>query len=141
MSEPLELLDVDAPDVEDFVVCWMQPVMRCATERDTNDVLPFCVVTRIAGADDECVGVDDPTVQLDFFAAGAAAASVAAKTGHRRMNYLSQHLPAVTMSDGSTVGADYVETVLKPFRMAYADDRIVRYTGRYIIGLHYVAVV
>lgn len=136
----VDLLDEDAPDEEDFVSCWMQPVMRSAVERGLDDVLPFCEVTRVAGSDEPECGTDDPVIQLDFYGLGATAAKAAAKQGHRRMMYLARHLPTVEMSDGSTVGADYVETVLRPFRMTYAHDQIVRYTARYALGLHYVTV-
>lgn len=139
-----ELLDRDAPDEEDMVICWLQPLVRSATERGTKDPLPFCTVTRISGADDPDTGVDDPVVQVDVYATGASrgAATVAAKTVakqvHRRMMLLARQLGTVTLSDHSVAAADYVETVLKPFRMDFDADLIVRYTARYRLGLHYV---
>lgn len=134
------LLDEDAPDAEDFVVCAMAAVMRSATERDTDEVMPFCLVTRITGEDDPDCGCDDPVMQLEFFDRGAAAASLTKRSGHRRMTRLARSLVDVTMSDGSIANADYVITTLKPVRMPYVDDKIVRYVGRYRIGLSFVAV-
>lgn len=138
MSAPL--YGYDAPDVEDFTVAWMAPLMRAAVERDSDDVTPFCLVARISGDDDPQAGVDDPVVQLDFFAVGAAAAKRAANEGHRRMMLLARESGDVTMSDASTANCDFIETLIKPFRMAYEHDQIVRYTARYRVGLSYVAI-
>lgn len=136
----IDLLDQDAPDVEDFACCWMQPVMRSAVERASDDTLPFCVPTRVSGADDPDSGTDDPVLQLDFYALGAAAAKRAANDGHRRMLYLFRFSPTVTMSDGALANIDFGQTLLKPFRMDFEHDLIVRYTARYLVGLSYVTV-
>ncbi len=135
-----DLYDQDAPDVEDFIQSWMQPVMRSSVERKSDDPLPFCLVARISGADDPDCGTDDPVVQLDFFGKGPQAAAKAARDGHRRMTLLARRSDDVTLSDGSIANADFVETILKPFRMEYADSKIVRYVARYRVGLSYVAV-
>ncbi|AAN12571.1 head-tail adaptor [Mycobacterium phage Che9c] len=135
-----DLHDQDAPDEEDFVVCWMQPVMRTAVERDIDAELPFCEVTRIDGADDPEAGTDNPVIQLDFYALGAEAAKAAAKQGHRRMLFLFRNFPTVTLSDGTLADLDFGETLIKPFRMAFEHDQIVRYTARYQLGTSYVAV-
>jgi len=143
---PAELLDSDSPDVEDFAVSWLAPLLRTSVERKTDDTMPFCVVARISGADDPDLGTDEPVVQLDIFdhaRNGLLAAQNAAKTArdvHRRMTLLARELTNVTLSDGSVANADYVTTVLRPFRMAYANDQVVRYVARYQLGLSYVAV-
>lgn len=135
-----DLHDQDAPDEEDFVACWMQPVMRTAVERDLDEELPFCEVTRIDGADDPESGTDDPVIQLDFYARGAAAAKAASKLGHRRMLFLFRNSPTVTLSDGSLADIDFGVTLIKPFRMPFEYDLIVRYTARYMLGTSYVTV-
>ncbi|MCH9728383.1 MAG: hypothetical protein K0U84_01645 [Actinomycetia bacterium] len=118
----------------------MQPLMRSAVERGIDDTLPFCVVSRISGPDDPEAGTDDPVVQLDFYADGPGAAKQAANDGHRRMMLLARESNDVTLSDDSVANCDFVETLLKPFRMAYEHDQIVRYTARYRVGLSYVAI-
>ena len=141
-----DLLDDNAPDVEDFLCAWLAPLLRTATERKTDSALPFCVVARIAGADDPDAGVDEPSVQLDIFDGarnGLLAAQNAALTArdvHRRMMLLARELTTVTLSDGSLANADHVLTVIKPFRTPYANDQVVRYVARYEVGLSYVAV-
>ena len=147
----MTLLDEDAPDAEDFVVCWLQPILRAATERDPGDALPFAVVQRVAGSDDQNCGEDEAVVQIDVFAATTNAslaeglapnvAKYWAKRVTRRMNRLSRNLDDdVTMSDGSVANADYVANVMKPVRMPYQDESIVRVVGRWSIGRSYVAV-
>jgi len=142
-----DLLDEAAPDVEDFCCAWLAPLLRTATERKTTDTLPFCVVARIAGGDDPHTGRDTAVVQLDIFdgaRAGRLAAQNAALTArdvHRRMTLLSRELTGVTLADGSTANADHLDTVIKPFRLAWTDnDQVVRYVARYEVGLSYVTV-
>ncbi|AVO21616.1 head-tail adaptor [Mycobacterium phage MooMoo] len=135
-----DLHDQVAPDTEDFVTCWMQPVMRTAVERDLGEVLPFCEVTLVDGSDDPDCGDDDSVVQLDFYGRGVQAARQAADVGHRRMLFLFRNFETVTLSDGSLADIDYGEVVMKPRRMQFADDKIVRYTGRYKLATSYVTV-
>lgn len=140
-----ELYGEDAPDVEEFLCRWLSPLIRSATERRSDDPMPFCVVTRIDGADDSDAGVDEPVVQLDIFdrARGQLLAAQAAKQTanavHRRMNLLARRLDNVTLSDGTVASALDVTTVIKPFRMPYADEQVVRYVARYRLGLSFVA--
>lgn len=143
---PTDLLDQNAPDVEDFLCSWLAPLLRTAVERKTDDELPFCQVARISGADDEHTGVDEATVQLDIFdgtrnnmLAGQNAAITADRV-HRRMMLLSREASTVTLSNGTEANADSVTTVIKPFRMAYVNDQVVRYVARYQLALSYVAV-
>lgn len=138
MTAPL--LGEDAPDAEDFTVCWLQPLLRSAVERDTDDVLPFATIQRVAGEDDLDCGTDDPVVQVDILDRGVVAAKAAANDVHRRMLLLFHECSDVVMSDGSTANLDFGRTLMKPVRMPYADAKIVRYVARYQLGLSYVAV-
>lgn len=135
-----DLLDEDAPDAEDFVICAMASVMGCSAEKFTGDEWPFCIVQRVAGADLPDEGIDYPVIQLDFYAPGIQAAKAAANEGHRRLMYLARNLVDITMSDGSIANADYVKTFQKAVKLPYADDLIRRYSARYELGLSYVAV-
>lgn len=141
-----DVLDEDAPDEEDFIICAMQSVMRTAGEMPANNQeWPFCTVARVSGDDDPNAGTDDPVVQLDFYGTGQTrdealvAAKTAAKQGHRRMMKLAKYGDSVTVSDESDVSADFITTVLRPFRMAFDHDLVVRYTARYLVGLSYIA--
>lgn len=133
-----ELLDEGAPDIEDFVVCWLQPLIRAAVERDSDDDPPFCMVARIDGADDADCGTDDPVVQLDVFDVDATAAAASARDVHRRMMLLARTDDHVTMSDDSVADCDFIDNLIKPFRMPYGNDKVVRYVARYTLGTSYV---
>ncbi|SKU70632.1 Uncharacterised protein [Mycobacteroides abscessus subsp. massiliense] len=139
MTDPL-LYDQDPPDEEDFIVCWMAPVLTSAVERKLDDPLPFCEVTGVSGDDNPDAGTSDPVVQLDFYGLGAEAAKAAAKQGHRRMNLLFRTCATVTMSDGALASPDFGTCLIRPFRMPFEHDQIVRYTARYQLGLSYVTV-
>lgn len=142
----VDLLSEEAPDAEEFFVSWLQPLLRAATEHKTTDSYPFAVVQYISGADDECTGVEDGVVQVDFFdtardgMVAAQAAKMTARQGHRRIMFLAKHIADVELSDGSVANCDYIETSLKPIRMDYADEQVVRYVARYQVGLSYVPV-
>lgn len=135
-----DLLDREPPDEEDFIACWMTPVIVTAVERPQGDVFPYCVAARVSGADDPCAETDDPVVQLDFYGRGVVEARTAARLGHRRMLYLFKNHPTVTMSDGSLADIDFGETLIKPCRMQFTHDVVVRYVARYRLGLSYVTV-
>lgn len=136
----VELYDHDAPNVEDFVVCWLQPLLRASTDHSVNDGFPFVLVQRITGDDDPDCGLTDERVQLDIMADDSQEASRWSDKVHRRMTYLQRYVADVQMSDGSTANADFVATTLKPTRMDYTNDLITRYVARYELGLSYVAV-
>ncbi|MCV7434815.1 hypothetical protein [Mycolicibacterium bacteremicum] len=140
-----DLHDREAPDSEDFVVHWLAPLLRSATERETDDVLPFAVVQQISGDDDVDTGTAEDAIQVDWFdrardgMEAAQRSKLTAREGHRRMLLLAHDLPAIEVSDGTTVGADYLTTTMKPTRMPYADEKIVRYVSRYRLGTSFVA--
>lgn len=135
-----DLHNEDAPDAEDFAINAMKSVMRSSAEKFTGSEWPFCIVQRVAGEDNPEQGIDYPVIQMDFYAIGVQAAKIAANEGHRRMMYLARNLVDINMSDGSVANADYVKTFMKPIRLPYQHDEIVRYTARYELGLSYVAV-
>ena len=136
----VELWAEDAPDVVDFVCCHLQELLPASDERDVDAPLPSCVVSRISGADDPEAGTDDPVVQLDIYEAKGPTAGQVSIDVHRRMLLLRNSVD-VTMSDQSIANNDTFETLLKPFRMAFEHDQIVRYVARYQLGLSFVTVV
>lgn len=130
------------PDVEEFVISWLAPLGPAGSagaERPSGAVLPYRMVTRVAGTDD--LFFDDPVVSVHTFAATRTAAADAAKVTHLRMLVLiNDPLTDVTMFDGSLANADHVETVEKPYWVDYKDVAIRRYVARYRLGLHFAAV-
>jgi len=140
LSAPL--LGEDAPDVEDFVVCWLQPLLRAATARRQDDPWPFALVQRVSGSDIPELGFDNPVIQLDVLhrTRNAGEAKQWANKVHQRMTLLAVTYPDVTISDGSTVGIDGLTVLIKPTREPFGDESVVRYVARYKLGLSYVAV-
>lgn len=133
----VELLDEEAPDVEDFVICWLAPLLRTAHIRETADEFPFAAVQRVAGGDDPNECLDEPVVQVDILAEGVQAVSLIARQVDRRMKLLARRQPDVTMSDGRIANADYFDTLQKPISMSYGNELIQRRVARYQLGLSY----
>lgn len=133
------MLDEAAPDAEDFVVCWLQPLLRAAVERDTDE-LPYAGVQVVVDESDPDAGTDDLVVQVDILDRGVAAAKSTANKVNRRMELLFRECSDVVMSDGRTANPDFGRTLRKPIREPYADEQIVRYVARYALGLSYVTV-
>lgn len=133
------LLDEEAPDSDDFVVCWLQPLLRSSVERDTDE-LPYAGVQTVVDVSDPDCGTADPVVQVDILDRGVVAAKSTANKVNRRMELLFRECSDVVMSDGRTANLDFGRTLMKPVRMPYGDDKIVRYVGRYHLALSYVTV-
>lgn len=133
----VELLDEEAPDETDFVICWLQPLLRSGTIRDSADEFPFAAVQRVAGGDDPDECLDEPVVQIDILAEGVQAAKLIARRVDRRMKLLARKRPDVTLSDGSIANAEFCRTLQKPIPMPYKNELIIRHVARYELGLSY----
>jgi len=141
-----DLLTEESPDAEDFVVCWLQEIIRAGTERKADDGFPFAIVQYLTGVDSVDHGTEDGVIQVDVLDTArdgmlaAQAAKVTARQVHRRMMYLAKHIPDVTMSDGTVANCDYLNTTERFNRKSYLNEKVVRLTARYALGLSYVAV-
>lgn len=132
------------------MICWLQPWIvglggAAGIEFKTDGPVPFAIVEFVTGADSVDEGTEDGVIQVDFLHSAATAAQkqdakAFVREGHRRMLYLAKHIPAVEMSDGSEATCDYLNTLMKPKRMDYLNEKVVRYTARYALGLSVVAV-
>lgn len=132
------------PDPVDYFVAALAPIMRAASERQTDDEFPFALVTLIAGVDNPDAGGSDDVIQVDYLdrarngLEAIAAATATAKSGHRRIMHLARNEVGITISDGSTVYADYLKVRQKPIPMPYANDSVRRLVARYDVGLAFV---
>lgn len=140
----MTLLPDEAPDEEDFVACWLQPVMPAGTEHELSDGFPFAVIQYLTGADSVDGGTADGVVQVDFLdeardgLSAAQAAKLSAREGHRRMLLMAATNSNVLLSDARWANCDYLDNTMKPTCMDYPNERVVRYTARYAIGLSFV---
>jgi hypothetical protein len=136
------LFDSEALDGEQVLVAWLAPLRRSAVARISGDPLPFCLITQIGGHEDPACGTADLLLQVDTLCdrtLGYGNAANESRLSRRRMSELQVHNDTFTMADGTAVGVDYVTVAEAPRMMLYEDETILRYMGRYEIGLSYVS--
>lgn len=137
----VDLIDVEAAEVEEFLVYWLNPLGPTAFKRRAGDPLPQRVVRRATGLEDECESLDLPVVSVHTFCAtdGSATADDAAadecKRTHKRMMYLARELPEIVLPTGQVACLEFLDCTEKPIWVDYQDDSILRKVGRYQIGL------
>ena len=124
-----------APDIEDFLVNYLTPLEppgQVSFEMPTKPKMPFILVNRLDGGDNEVT--EEATVSVHVFHTTRSLAAYEARRMHQQMKSLLPRT-AVLMSDGSYASVDYVETVETPAWREYEDKTIWRYCGRYKIDL------
>jgi hypothetical protein len=140
MTQPVLLADQAAEDVEEILVAWLTPQRRTVLERITGDVLPMTLVNHVAGAENVDEGTAAPVVSVHTLtqkSLGRVNLKNETQATHKRMLRLATHCDTITLSDGRTVGVDYVDVTESPITVPYGDDQIIRKVGRYEIGLSY----
>lgn len=141
----VELLDYVAPNGVEVLLNWLAPLGECRTERPTGAVLPFMMVQRAGGGDDEFGFTDEGRYAIHVFHDDESAAMTFCDTVDRRVKVLSSRFAGqryVTISTGD-VAVDDVQT-FEAFRPEeYFDDKlpktIYRFTAIYEMDLRYVA--
>src|SRR5512139_1482873 len=128
-----EILDVGPEDAETLVVRWLAQLYRTANTRRPGDPLPFLLVQQVAGREDIEESTADLVVQVDILcdkAVGEDAARDVKNRTHQRMLLLGRYLE----TEGTVDGMKVFES---PCRFAYENDKVIRYTARYLFGLTY----
>lgn len=123
-------------DAEDVIIAWLAPLGVVSAERPAGDVLPYRLVTRVAGSDNRIT--DSAVVSVHTFAATITAAATEARATHHRMLSLGPQ-DDVVMPDSTIVRVECVDTHQGPLWVDYEDDTIKRYVARYEINLRFVA--
>lgn len=139
----VELLGEAPDDVETVVVAWLSPLRRTSSSRRAGDVLPFTLVTHIAGNENVDGSTADPVVSVHTLcdkSLGYVAARDEADRTHRRMLQLARYLEDVELANNRLATIDYVSVSEQPRWVDYGDDQILRKVGRYTIGLSYADV-
>ena len=138
-----ELLYEGVDDIETVVISWLTPLRRCSNTRRSGDVLPFTVVTHIAGEENVDESYADPVVSVHTLCDRALGWL---RLGMRRTQRTARccSWPAIwrmcDLGGGRMASIDYVKVFSMPKWEPYGDDQILRKVGRYQIGLSYAAV-
>jgi hypothetical protein len=133
------LLPVGPDEIEEALATWFLPIRRSATVWETGDSTPFTLITLISGMEDIEVGFGDPIIQIDTLcdkALGYVNAKNEKTTTHQRTLELGKHLDSI-VCNGWVFGADYVRVLEGQRRLPFGDVSIIRYVGRYQIGIQY----
>lgn len=142
MSGPVVLLPSGPDDVEKALVSWFAPIRRSSIVWETGDGTPFTLITLLSGAEDIEVGFGSPIVQIDTLcdkALGYDNAWNEKTITHQRMLELGKFLDPIPC-DGYTFSTDYVKVVEMQQRLPFGMPTIIRYVGRYELGVQYVPV-
>lgn len=136
----VDVLEESAADVEELLIAWLSPLGPTSFKRPADADLPFRVVRRVAGPEDDCESLDSPVVSVHTFcdAADPDAAMDECKRTHQRMMLLARELPEIALADGRQACVESVECTEKPTWVDYTDE-ILRKVGRYQLGLTIVA--
>lgn len=138
MSSPA-LLPVGPDDIEEALAVWLAPLRRASIVWETGDATPFTLITLLTGTEDLEVGFGDPIVQVDTLcnkALGYDNARNEKTRTHQRMLELGRHLPSIVLN-GWVFGADYVKVIEAQQRLPFGMTTVIRYVGRYQIGIQY----
>lgn len=129
-----------APSIELVLTTWLSTLGKASTRRKAKDPLPHRLVSRVAGSDTPEVAQDVAVVSVHTFAESPEAAVIESEKTHRRMLELAlDPLTEIALPGGVKVGIDYCSTVMKPVEVDYQDPNVVRYVGRYEVGLPYIS--
>ena len=139
---PATILGEHAEDIEELVVAWLTPLRNSGVAFQVGDLLPFTLVTHVAGTESPDPGYADPVVSVHTLCAKALGYGVAktqADQTHRRMLQLARHSDIIPLAGARNAGVDYITVTQSPLWVPYEDNLILRKVARYQIGLSYVA--
>lgn len=127
-----------APSVELVVTKWLSILGNTGTRRLAKDPLPQFIVRRVAGSDTPEEAQDVAVVSVHTFANSPIAAITESGKAHKRMlQLILDPLAEIDLGD-MKVGIDHARVLMAPAEVDYGTPGIVRYVGRYEIGLPYI---
>ena len=139
----VELLDEGPDDPEKVLISWLAPLRRTASVRRSGDPLPFTLVNHLSGSEDVDLSDLDALVSVNTLCdkgLGEDNAADESDMTHRRLLLQARYLEDVDLADGRIATIDYLKVFEHPVCKPYGDDQIIRYVGRYILGLSYANV-
>ncbi|WP_156671360.1 MULTISPECIES: hypothetical protein [unclassified Mycobacterium] len=132
------------PSVSEVVVTWLRPLgdpNGVGTDRPSGAVLPYRMVTPVAGTDQYKV-MQRAIVSVHTFHNNMDDAESEAQLTHQRMLLLGPPFSApqqVTISNNRVVTPISCDTVQIPTWVDYQDNTIRRFVARYEVALHFMA--
>lgn len=144
-----DLFPYEPPDGVEALVLWVSEVIECRANRPPGAVLPYCMITRVAGIDDKIT----ETGRYRAHTFGTETNGVSAlKSASDAANLVARRIQAfgppfapqrtVTLGDGRTVAPDRVSTSMIPAWVKYSDDgTIERFVAEYVIDWRFVAAI
>ncbi len=126
-----------------MLAAWLAPVCRAGSAMRVGDSYPFILITKIGGTDDPLTNTAEPVMSLHTLCEkvlGYEAAEMAADTTHRAMTELVKNADPIMMPDGSLAICDYVKVVQAQIPVDYDEVAILRWVGRYALGLSYIPI-
>ncbi len=129
-----------APPIELVVTSLLSPLGARGTRRRAKDPLPQWIVRRVDGVDVPEVEQDIAVISIHTFAASPEAAIAESDMAHAVMVGLALNpLVEIALPGGRTATVDHCRILRKPAEVDYEDPGVVRYVGRYEIGLPYIS--
>ena len=138
-----ELLDEGPDNPEKCFIAWLSPLRRTANTRRADDPLPFTLVTHLGGPESVQLSNADALISVHTLcdkSLGEDNAADESDMTHRRLLLQARYLEDVDLADGRIATIDYLDVLQEPSRQPYGDDQIIRYVGRYVLGLSYANV-
>lgn len=137
----VETLPWTLPDGMEVLITWLTPLGPTEDEKPDNSPLPFRMVNKIIGTDDELTEAGHYSVHT--FAADKPTAQTEAQATHDRMLYLVSRFTGqqpVTLESGLVVQADNVKVIETPHWIQWVDDNSIhRFVATYQVDLRYIA--
>lgn len=137
-----ELLDEGPDDPEKCFIAWLSPLRRTANTRRSGDPLPFTLVTHLSGGESMGLSTVDALVSVHTLSdqsLGEDNAAYESDMTHRRLLLQARYLEDVDLAAGRIATIDYLDVFENPVRKPYGNDQIIRYVGRYTLGLSYAS--
>jgi hypothetical protein len=118
-------------DTEELVVAYLASLNpgSVGVEMPTVPVLPFVLVSRVAGGDDRIT--DRGMVQIEVFDSSRDGANSLARQMHSMIQQWTAKVGVTLASAGRPVYIDRIETVQGPHWQPYQDENLKRYLARY----------
>lgn len=124
-----------------ILAAWLAPIRRSGAAMRIGDTTPFTIITKLSGTDCPGLEIAEPLMSLHTLSdknLGYENAEAEADTTHRAMTDQERWATPITMPDGTIAVIDYTRCVQSQIPVDYDEVGILRWVGRYALGLSYI---